>query len=79
MVSLQKRNNDINKQVMCSVLVTYDPSNQIAQGLMNVLSITEGVELDNDVWITQDEIKRMEKSEKSGYASLDDLKKILRQ
>ena len=30
---------------MCTVLVTYDPQNKIAKGLMDVLAITKGVEI----------------------------------
>jgi hypothetical protein len=30
---------------MCTVLVTYNPSNKIAQGLMEVLAMTKGVEI----------------------------------
>ena len=33
---------------MCTVLVTYAPDNKIAQGLMDVLAMTTGVEIDGD-------------------------------
>ena len=32
---------------MCTVLVSYDASNQAAQNLVNQLSQTQGVEIDN--------------------------------
>jgi hypothetical protein len=64
---------------MCTVLVTYDPSNKVASSLMYVLSQTEGVEIDDDAILTDDEIRRIEKSMNSGVASLDELKQFLRQ
>jgi len=33
---------------MCTVLVTYAPDNKIAQGLMDVLAMTTGVEIAKD-------------------------------
>ena len=40
---------------MCTVLVTYDPQNRIAQNLMEVLAMTTGVEIDDDVMFTDKE------------------------
>jgi len=36
---------------MCTVLVTYDPQNRIAQDLMEVLAMTAGVEIDDEVML----------------------------
>jgi hypothetical protein len=64
---------------MCTVLVTYDPNDKMAQGLMDVLAMTRGVEIDDDVWLTEDEIKRMEKAEKSGICTdMENLKEYLK-
>ena len=64
---------------MCTVLVTYDPQNTTAKVLMDMLALTKGVEIEDDVMLTEDEIIRIEKSKKSGVGSLDELKKFLRQ
>jgi len=64
---------------MNSVLVSYNENNKIAQSLMYVLSQTKGVEIDDDAILTDDEMKRIEKSRKSGVASLEELKKFLKQ
>ena len=64
---------------MCTVLVTYNPSNKAANNLMYALSKTRGVKIDDEAILTDDEILRIEESRKSGLASLDELKKILRQ
>jgi hypothetical protein len=63
---------------MCTVVVTYEPNNEMAQGLMNLLAMTEGVEIDDDAILTDEELRRIDESRKSGYASLDELKQILR-
>ena len=64
---------------MCTVLVTYDSKNKIAKNLIEVLAMTKGVEIDDDAILTNEEIMRIEKSKKSGRASLDELKAIVRQ
>jgi hypothetical protein len=64
---------------MCTVLVTYDRKNKMAQGLMNLLAMTRGVEIDEDAIFTDEELRRIDKARNSGHASLDDLKKLLRQ
>ena len=64
---------------MNNILVSYNENNKIAQSLMYVLSQTKGVEIDDDAILTDEEIRRIEKSRKSGVASLEELKKFLRQ
>ena len=44
---------------MCTVLVTYEPNNEMAQGLMNLLAMTEGVEIDDDAILTENTTKTM--------------------
>ena len=63
---------------MCTVLVTYDKKNKLAATLMKALSQISGVEIDDEALLTADEIRRIEKSRKSGLGSLEELKKILR-
>jgi len=67
------------KSRLNSVLVTYDVKNKIANNLLYVLSQTKGVEIDDDAILTDEEIMLIEKSRKSGTASLDELEKFLRQ
>ena len=50
---------------MNTILVTYDPKNKIAKGLVDVLAITDGVEIEDDIMLTEEEKRRLEKSEKS--------------
>ena len=64
---------------MNAVLVKYNSNNRVATGLLNVLADVQEVEVEEDVWLTDAEIKRIEKSRKSGIASLEELKKFLRQ
>ena len=59
---------------MNTVLVTYDPKNKMASGLMDLLAMTKGVEIDDDVMLTEEEIKRIEKSKNSGI--LTDISKL---
>jgi len=64
---------------MCTVLVTYDPRNKMAKGLMDVLAMTKGVEIDDDVTLTETEIKQVKKSMESGICTdISELRKILR-
>jgi hypothetical protein len=65
--------------VMCTVLVTYNPRNKVANGLIKTLSHVRGVKIDDDAILTDDEIIRIEESRRSGVADLDELKKFLRQ
>jgi len=64
---------------MCTVLVTYNPNNKAANNLMYALSKTRGVKIDDDAVFTDEELRRIDESRRSGYASLDDLKTLLRQ
>jgi hypothetical protein len=64
---------------MCTVLVSYNPKNRAANNLMYALSKTRGVKIDDDAIFTDEEMMRIDEARKSGYASLDDLKKLLRQ
>jgi hypothetical protein len=66
MLSLQKFNNYINKCVMCTVLVSYDEKNKVVSQFMRALSMMKDVKVDDDVWLTEDEIKRIEKAKASG-------------
>ena len=64
---------------MNTVLVTYDPKNKIAKGLMDILAITESVKIDDDVVLTEEEIKLIEKSRKSGICTdISKLKEYLK-
>ena len=48
---------------MCTVLVTYDQKNKVAASLMYALSQTKGVEVDEDAILTENKIKRIEKTD----------------
>ena len=64
---------------MCTVLVSYDKKNKVAQSLMYALSQTKGVKIDDDAIFTDDELKRIEKSRKSGICKdVSKLKEYLR-
>jgi len=64
---------------MNSILVTYDPKNKIAQGLLDMLAMTEGVEIDDDVMLTEEEKKRIEKAKNSGiHTDISVLQEYLR-
>jgi len=54
---------------MCTVLVTYDENNKIAQSLMYVLSKTKGVEIDDDAILTDEELRRIDEARKSGICT----------
>ena len=54
---------------MCTVLVTYDQRNKVAKSLMYALSQTKGVEIDDDITLTEAEMKRVKKAEQSGIRS----------
>jgi hypothetical protein len=64
---------------MCTVLVSYNPKNKAANNLMYALSKTRGVKIDEDAIFTDEELRRIDEARNSGYASLDDLKKLLKQ
>jgi len=64
---------------MCTVLVTYNPSNRAANNLMYALSRTRGVKIDEEAILTDDEIIRIEESKRSGILyDVDKLKEKLR-
>ena len=64
---------------MCTVLVSCSPYNKMAVQAMNLLSMIKGVKIDDESWATEEEIKRWEKSEKSGiHTDIDELQKYLR-
>jgi len=69
----------LNRFVMCTVLVTYNPSNKAASNLMYALSKTRGVKIDDEAILTDDEIIRIEESRRSGILyDVDKLKEKLR-
>ena len=43
---------------MCTVLVTYDPKNKVANGLMKTLSYVRGVKIDDEALLTDKELIR---------------------
>ena len=49
---------------MCTVLVSYEPSNKMAVQTMNLLSMVRGVKIDNDAILTEDEVMRIVKAKK---------------
>jgi hypothetical protein len=51
---------------MCTVLVTYNPSNQAANNLMYALSKTRGVKIDDDAIFTDEELRRIDEARNSG-------------
>ena len=64
---------------MCTVLVSYNPSNKMAVLAMNLLSMIKDVKIEDEVWATEDEIKRWEKSKKSGiHTDIEELQKYLK-
>ena len=65
---------------MNAVLVKYNPADRIATGLLSVMANMQNVEIDDDVWLTDEEIKQIEKSKASGICTTDisELQKILR-
>jgi hypothetical protein len=64
---------------MCTVLVTYDQENKIADSLMYVLSKTKGVVIDDDAILTDDELRRVAESRRSGICTdIDRLKAYLK-
>jgi len=54
---------------MCTVLVTYDPKNKVAESLMYALSQTKGVEIDEDAILAENELRRIEQVGKSGICT----------
>ena len=54
---------------MNNILVSYNENNKIAQSLMYVLSQTKGVEIDDDITLTEEEMERVKKAEQSGIRS----------
>ena len=64
---------------MCTVLVSYNPSNKVANSLMYALSKTRGVKIEEDAIFTDEEMMRIEESRKSGISyDIDKLKEKLR-
>jgi hypothetical protein len=64
---------------MCTVLVSYSPSNKVASSLMYALSKTRGVKIEEDAIFTDEEMMRIEESRKSGILyDIDKLKEKLR-
>jgi len=65
---------------MCTVLVSYEPSNKMAVQTMNLLSMVRGVRIeDDDTQLTPEEWESVKKSEKSGIRSdINELQKYLR-
>ena len=64
---------------MCTVLVSYNPNNRMAVHAMSLLSMIKGVDIDDSIWATDEEIKRWEKAKKSGICTdIDKLQKKLK-
>jgi hypothetical protein len=64
---------------MCTVLVTYNPSNNAANNLMYALSKTRGVKIDDEAILTPEEIIAVENARKSGICTdVNELKDYLR-
>ena len=65
---------------METLTITYSKRNTEVKKHLDALFKTNGVKIyDNDTLLSLEEIKRVEKSKQSGYASLDELKQLLRQ
>ena len=65
---------------METLTITYSKRNTEVKKHLDALIKTNGVKIyDNDTFLLPEEIKRVEKSKQSGYASLDELKQMLRQ
>jgi len=65
---------------METLTITYSKRNTEVKKHLDALYKTNGVKIyDNDTFLSPEEIMRVEKSKKSGYASLDELKQMLRQ
>ena len=55
---------------MCTVLVSYEPTNAMANHLMAALSMTKGIKIEeDDTVLTPEEWERVRKSEQSGMCS----------
>ena len=64
---------------MCTVLVTYDPRNQVANGLMNTLSHVKGVKIDEEALLTEEEMIAIENVRKYGVCTdIENLKAYLK-
>ena len=64
---------------MCTVLVTYNPKNRAANNLMYALSKTRGVKIDDDAIFTDEELRRIDASRRSGICTdIDSLKTYLK-
>ena len=65
---------------MCTVLVTYDPKNKVANGLINTLSHVRGVKIDDEALLTDEEIIAIENAKKSGiHTDVSKLKELIRE
>jgi len=51
---------------MNAVLVKYNSTDKIVTGLLSVMANMQNVEIKDDVWLTDEEIKRIEKVKASG-------------
>ena len=64
---------------MCTVLVTYDQNNKVANSLMYALSKTRGVKIEEDAIFTDEEMIAIEKSRNSGICTdIESLKAYLK-
>ena len=65
---------------MCTVLVTYNPRNKVANGLMRTLSHVRGVRIDDESLLTDDEIIAIEEARRSGiHTDVLELKKLIKE
>ena len=65
---------------MCTVLVTYNPKNKVANGLMRTLSHVRGVRIDDETLLTNEEIIAIENSKKSGiHTDVLELKELIKE
>ena len=65
---------------MCTVLVTYNPKNKVANGLMRTLSHVRGVRIDDESLLTDDEIIAIEEARRSGiHTDVLELKKLIKE
>lgn len=55
---------------MNAVLVKYNPNDRIVSGLLSVLANMNDVEIEDDVWLTDEEIKRIENQKNQAFVLL---------
>ena len=64
---------------MNAVLVKYNHIDKVATGLLSVMANMPNFEIEDDVWLTDEEIKRIEKAKASGICTdISKLKALLK-